>query len=78
MKPLFQIYRIGLSPLLGPQCRFYPSCSHYSEEAIERHGWLRGIWLTARRIGRCHPWNDGGFDPVPTAQSSHRGLHGNR
>jgi uncharacterized protein len=62
---LIRFYRLALSPLLGPTCRFHPSCSSYGLEAIERHGTLRGGWLTLRRIGRCHPWHPGGFDPVP-------------
>jgi putative membrane protein insertion efficiency factor len=60
-------YRWFISPLLGPNCRFYPTCSCYAQQAIHRHGALRGSWLAARRIGRCHPWNPGGFDPVPDA-----------
>jgi uncharacterized protein len=58
-------YRIVLSPLLGPQCRFEPSCSTYALEALRVHGALRGSWLTVRRIGRCHPFHRGGYDPVP-------------
>jgi uncharacterized protein len=60
-----RIYQSTLSPILGPRCRFYPSCSHYAVEAIERHGAARGSLLAAKRIVRCHPLNAGGFDPVP-------------
>jgi len=62
---LIRGYQLAISPLLGPRCRFYPSCSHYAREAIEAHGALRGTWLSVKRISRCHPLNDGGFDPVP-------------
>jgi putative membrane protein insertion efficiency factor len=62
---LVQLYRWFLSPLLGQNCRFYPSCSCYAQEALSRHGALQGSWLAARRICRCHPWNPGGYDPVP-------------
>ena len=62
---LIQLYRYAVSPLLGANCRFYPSCSCYAREAIERHGALRGLGLALCRIARCHPWNPGGYDPVP-------------
>ena len=65
LKYLIRGYQLAISPLLGPRCRFYPSCSHYAIEAIETHGALRGTWLTIKRISRCHPWHEGGFDPVP-------------
>jgi uncharacterized protein len=58
-------YQVVLSPLLGGQCRYYPSCSAYAIEALEKHGALRGSWLAARRVGRCHPFRPGGYDPVP-------------
>ena len=58
-------YRLAISPLLGPRCRFYPSCSSYALEALERHGAVRGLWLALWRILRCHPWHPGGYDPVP-------------
>jgi putative membrane protein insertion efficiency factor len=58
-------YQVALSPLLGGQCRYYPSCSAYAIEALQKHGAWRGSWLAARRIGRCHPFRPGGFDPVP-------------
>jgi uncharacterized protein len=58
-------YRTVLSPVLPPSCRFHPSCSEYACEAVTRHGTCRGLWLTARRLLRCHPWHPGGIDPVP-------------
>lgn len=58
-------YRKTLSPLLSSRCRFHPSCSCYAEEALERHGAAKGLWLAMRRVARCHPFNPGGFDPVP-------------
>jgi putative membrane protein insertion efficiency factor len=60
-------YQLFVSPLLGPRCRFYPSCSAYALTALQRHGAVRGSWLAVRRLGRCHPWNPGGVDHVPAA-----------
>jgi len=62
---LIYFYRLFISPLLGTNCRFQPSCSAYAIEAIERHGAVKGSWLTIRRIGKCHPWGKSGYDPVP-------------
>jgi len=59
------MYQRLVSPLLGPACRFEPTCSEYSRQAIEKYGVFRGTWLGVRRIGRCHPLHRGGFDPVP-------------
>lgn len=60
------LYKVCLSPLFGNACRFYPSCSDYAREAIERHGWFRGGILACKRVCRCHPWHPGGEDAVPT------------
>lgn len=62
---LLRGYQYALRPLLGANCRFYPSCSDYAREAIERHGAVRGVWLAMRRLARCHPYHSGGHDPVP-------------
>lgn len=62
---LIRFYQRRISPAFPPSCRFYPSCSEYSYQAIEKYGALRGGWMGIRRISRCHPWNPGGFDPVP-------------
>jgi hypothetical protein len=71
---LIRIYQWTLSPLLGRNCRFYPTCSNYALEAIHHHGVLRGGWLTLRRLGKCHPFHPGGFDPPPCATHGHTEL----
>ena len=62
---IIKAYQKVISPLTPPSCRFYPTCSHYGIEAIDTHGALKGSWLAARRISKCHPFHEGGFDPVP-------------
>lgn len=62
---LIRAYQVAISPMLGNRCRFEPSCSEYSMDALRRHGLCRGSMLAARRVGRCHPWHPGGYDPVP-------------
>jgi putative membrane protein insertion efficiency factor len=62
---LIRVYQRVISPLLGPRCRFYPSCSAYAVQALQVHGAVKGSWLAGRRLLRCHPWNPGGLDPVP-------------
>ena len=72
---LVRAYQLLVSPLLGPSCRFYPSCSAYGLEALRVHGAVRGTWLTVRRLLRCHPWNPGGVDEVPPARARHPHRH---
>ncbi len=62
---LVKLYQWCLSPFLGQHCRFYPSCSSYAIQALSKHGALKGSYLAVRRLGRCHPWCEGGHDPVP-------------
>ncbi len=79
IKKFLAAYQLGLSPLLkwmatgdpkAPTCRFHPTCSHYCVEAVDTHGCLRGLWLTVRRLVRCHPWGGSGLDPVPARRES--------
>ncbi len=62
---LLKAYRFAISPLYGQVCRYHPTCSAYALEAVTVHGSIKGSWLAVRRIGRCHPWAAGGYDPVP-------------
>lgn len=75
---IIRFYQIIISPLFGPSCRFHPSCSSYAQGAISEHGILAGGWLAIRRLGKCHPWHPGGFDPVPenTSKKSVTPRHG--
>ncbi len=72
LRMLIRGYQLFISPLIGPRCRFYPTCSHYALEALRVHGLRRGGWLALRRIFRCHPWHPGGVDPVPPACTDHK------
>jgi putative membrane protein insertion efficiency factor len=65
LSSVIRAYKYAISPALGMNCRFHPSCSEYALEAIERHGAMHGIWLAAKRLARCHPWSAGGYDPTP-------------
>ena len=65
LRVAIRAWQLLLAPVLPPSCRYLPSCSHYADEAISRHGALRGSWLAVRRICRCHPWGGSGYDPVP-------------
>ncbi|MBI1341891.1 MAG: membrane protein insertion efficiency factor YidD [Terrimonas sp.] len=62
---LIKVYQWVISPWLGPSCRFTPTCSHYAAEALKKHGVLKGLWLSLKRISKCHPWGGSGYDPVP-------------
>jgi uncharacterized protein len=69
LRGLVRLYQCTLSPFIGNQCRFHPTCSAYALEALEQHGALRGSWLTLRRLSKCHPFHPGGFDAVPESSS---------
>ena len=62
---LLRTYQYAISPFLGRRCRYYPSCSEYAVEAVEKYGAIKGGWLGVKRVSRCHPWHPGGYDPVP-------------
>ncbi|MCZ6620256.1 MAG: membrane protein insertion efficiency factor YidD [Gammaproteobacteria bacterium] len=72
LKGLVRIYQLTLSPFIGRQCRFEPTCSYYALEALEEHGALRGTWLAVKRVARCHPFHPGGFDPVEPVHGAAR------
>ena len=62
---LIILYQRIISPWIGPKCRYTPTCSHYGIEALKKHGPIKGLWLTMKRVSRCHPWGGSGYDPVP-------------
>lgn len=62
---LVKVYQYLISPMLGPSCRFTPTCSEYTLQALKKYGAFKGLWLGLKRVGRCHPWHDGGYDPLP-------------
>ena len=67
IRGMIRAYQLLVAPILGPTCRYYPSCSHYAAEAVARHGPARGLLLAVRRLLRCHPWGGSGYDPIPPA-----------
>jgi putative membrane protein insertion efficiency factor len=69
LRLILRAYQLGISPMLGPKCRFFPTCSNYALEAIDVHGAGKGSLLAVKRVCKCHPWHAGGFDPVPAATS---------
>lgn len=72
LRGLIRIYQLTLSPWIGQNCRYLPTCSAYADEAIARHGAVRGGWLALRRLSRCHPWGGSGLDPVPDPSRKRR------
>lgn len=74
LKKIVRGYQVAISPLMAPRCRFYPTCSSYAIEALEKHGAIKGSWLTIKRLSKCHPLHPGGLDPVPDPKQPH--VHG--
>ena len=72
---LIKVYRFSLSPFIGQHCRFTPTCSQYAMEAIETHGAIKGSWMAAKRLSKCHPFHEGGWDPVPQCGCHTHGSH---
>lgn len=66
---LVRLYQLIISPYTSPSCRYHPTCSQYGIEALNKHGAIRGTWLTIKRVARCHPWSKGGYDPVPESET---------
>lgn len=71
LKKIVRGYQVAISPLMAPRCRFYPTCSSYAIEALEKHGAVKGSWLAIKRISKCHPLHPGGLDPVPDPKQPH-------
>ncbi len=69
---LIKIYQLLISPIIGSNCRYQPTCSHYAAEAVDRFGIIRGGWMAIKRISRCHPWHEGGYDPVPETRPENK------
>ena len=69
---IIRIYQYGISPYLPPHCRYTPTCSAYAVEAINEFGIFRGGWMALKRLGRCHPWHEGGYDPIPEGEAKHK------
>lgn len=67
---IIRLYQFIISPLFPSSCRYYPTCSSYAVESFEKHRWYHALWLSIKRVGRCHPWHEGGYDPVPPSEKT--------